>query len=77
MAAIESGLHDDKMSNLRTYRKEVISYINSNIILRYAYSTGVTARSVSEDKSVKQAIEALGDKERMTKILREQDTERK
>jgi carboxyl-terminal processing protease len=77
MAAIESGLHDDKMSNLQTYRKEVISYINSNIILRYAYSTGVTARSVSEDKSVKQAIEALGDKERMTKILREQDTERK
>lgn len=77
LAAIESGLHDDKMSNLQTYRKEILSHINSNIILRYAYSTGVTARTVSEDEEVQQAIGLLGDKERMTKILREQNTERK
>ena len=77
LAQIERQLRDDKMSNLKTYRKEITTYINSNIIQRYAYAEGVTARSTVEDSAVRRAIELLGERDRMEKILREQDTERK
>ena len=77
MAVIEKGLKDDKMSNLETYKKEIIRTINSDIVLRYCYSEGRTANSMKYDTGVQAAIEMLGNKQEMERILREQDTTRK
>lgn len=77
MSQIESQLQDDKMSNLVTYKKEIMQTINADIVLRYAYAAGRTENSLGYDNGVKAAIEMLSDREGMAKILREQDTAKK
>lgn len=77
MAAIEKGLKDDKMSNLQTYKQEIMQTINSDIVLRYCYSEGRVANGLSYDKGVKAAVDMLGKPTEMTRILREQNTTRK
>ncbi|MFR9503567.1 MAG: S41 family peptidase [Rikenellaceae bacterium] len=66
---LEADLKDDTESNLETYRNEIIETINSNIILRYAYTAGVIRNSLSRDKEVQRAIEILEDEERYNAIL--------
>ena len=77
MESIESGLKDDKMSNLKTYKQEIIQTINANIVLRYCYAEGRTAHTLNYDKGVKAAIEMLANPTEMERILKEQDTARK
>ena len=75
--SIEKSLRDDKMSNLQTYRKEIVDAINSDILLRMAYSEGVIENSLSGDEDIRAAKELLRDRERYDKITTSQDTERK
>ena len=77
MAVIEKGLKDDKMSNLTTYKGEIIRTINADIVLRYCYAEGRTASGLKYDKGMEAAVAMLADKAEMSRILREQDTARK
>lgn len=77
LKAIDENLHDDKMSNLQTYRKEIVGAINSNILLRFAYSEGVIENSLADDADVARAVGILQDEPEYRRILTEQDTERK
>ncbi len=75
--AIDKGLKDDKRSNLETFRKEIIEQINQNIVLRYAYATGVIANSLRDDEEVQEAIKLLCDKAEYERITTKQNTQRK
>ncbi|MDE6446578.1 MAG: S41 family peptidase [Alistipes sp.] len=77
IAEIEAGLKDDTQANLETYRKEIETSINNDIVLRHGYSEAVVARSLPEDKEVLRAVELLDDRPEYLRILAEQDTERK
>lgn len=77
LKAIDENLRDDKMSNLQTYRKEIIDAINANILLRFAYSEGVIANSLGSDSDVARAVGILQDEPEYRRILAEQDTARK
>lgn len=77
LKAIDENLRDDKMSNLQTYRKEIIEAINSNILLRFAYSAGVIENSLGSDPDVARAVAILQDAPEYRRILAEQDTARK
>ena len=73
---IESKLKDQKMDNLRTYRKEVMDLINGDVVLRHNYYEGVVEHNLAGDSTVIKAVELLRDGERYRKILAEQDTEK-
>lgn len=75
--AIDKGLRDDKQSNLKTFRKEIVEQINQNIVLRYAYAEGVIANSLRDDEEVQEAIKILSDGAEYKRITTEQDTPRK
>lgn len=77
LEAIEKSLKDDKISNLSTYKKEIVQVIEANIILRYCYAEGRIIASLKHDKGVKAAIELLADQQRITTILTKTDTKRK
>lgn len=77
LKAIDENLHDDKMSNLQTYRKEIVDAINSNILLRFAYSEGVIENSLADDADGARAVGILQDEPEYRRILTEQDTVRK
>lgn len=70
-------IKDDKMSNMETYRQEIIEALNADIILRYAYRSGVQENLAANDEMVDRAIELLLDTEEYERILREQDLERR
>ena len=76
LATIDKGLKDDKMSNLETFRKEIIESINTNIVLRYAYAEGVIANSLKDDEEVIEAVKLLENNKEYHRILTEQDTMR-
>ena len=65
-------LKDDKMSNMETYRPEIIEALNAQIVLRYAYSEGVQEYAAVRDSSVLRAVELLQDTAKYRQILREQ-----
>lgn len=73
---LERALQGDMESNLRRHREELMDAINTQIILRYRYSAGVTQYNLSDDKDAKAAVELLGNPEEYSRILREQDTAR-
>lgn len=77
LEAIDKSLRDDKMSNLQTYRKEIVDAINSDILLRMAYSEGVIENSLSGDEDILAAKALLLDSGRYQRITTTQDTERK
>ncbi len=64
---------DDKMSNMQTYRKEIIETINYEIVLRYSYAEGAVEFATMHDDMVDSAVELLLDVEEYRRILREQD----
>ena len=70
---LDKMIKDDKMSNMQTYRKEIIEALNYQIILRYAYQEGAVENAVVNDPEVDRAIELLLNKEEYERILREQD----
>ena len=76
LATIDKGLKDDKMSNLETFRKEIIESINTNIVLRYAYAEGVIANSLKDDEEILEAVKLLENSKEYHRILTEQDTVR-
>ena len=73
---IESKLKDQKMDNLQNYRAEIENLITADIVLRHNYQEGVVEYNLTKDSTVMKAVELLRDKERYTKILQEQDTEK-
>ena len=77
LSAIDKGLNDDKLSNLKTFRKEIVESINTNIVLRYAYAEGVIANSLTDDEVVEEAITLLNNSAEYKRITTEQDTARK
>ena len=77
IGAIESGLRDDKETNLQTYKKEILETLNNAVILRYCYADGVTEHTLVSDSEVHRAVELLNDPDEYARILREADTVRK
>ena len=67
--SLKAELKDDKMSNMQTYRDEIIDALNSDIVLRYAYQEGLQERMAADDKEVDEAIELILDRERYKSIL--------
>lgn len=76
IARLEKSLRDDNRTNLLRYRDELRDAINSQVILHYAYSDGVTKYNLLRDKDVKAAIKLLEDEAEYRRILAEQDTSR-
>lgn len=70
---IRELVKDDKMSNMETYRREIIDALNAEIIMRYAYNTGAMEHAAVNDPTVDEAVELLLDRERYERILKEQD----
>lgn len=68
-------LHDDNMSNLKRYRRDVVEALNGDIILRYAYNSGVLQHSAATDSSVTRAVELLLNREEYERILSQQHLE--
>ena len=66
---LRSQLKDDKMSNMQTYREEIVDALNSDIVLRYAYQQGVQERMAASDKEVNEAVELILDKAKYWAIL--------
>ena len=75
--ALRAELKDDKMSNMQTYRDEIVDALNSNIVLRYAYQEGLQERMVVDDSEVDKAVELLLDRDRYMSILQPVDLEHK
>lgn len=69
---LDEMVKDDKMSNMETYRPEIIEALNAEIVLRYAYSEGVQEYASMRDSSVMRAVELLRDTAEYRRILREQ-----
>ena len=73
IAELKAKIKDDKLSNMETYRSEIIDALNSHIVLRYAYSEGVTERAAVDDEAVQRAIELLLDGDEYSRILSQQN----
>lgn len=73
--SLKAELKDDKMSNMQTYRDEIVDALNSDIVLRCAYQEGLQERMAATDKEVEKAIELILDKERYNNILQPQGKE--
>ena len=69
---LDELVQDDKMSNMETYRPEIVEALNAEIVLRYAYSEGVQEYAAVRDSSVLRAVELLQDTAKYRQILREQ-----
>jgi carboxyl-terminal processing protease len=63
------------MSNLKRYRRDIVEALNGDIILRYAYNSGVLQHSAATDSSVAQAVELLLNREEYERILNQQHLE--
>ena len=69
---LKAELKDDKMSNMQTYRDEIVEALNGDIVLRYAYQEGLQERMAADDDEVDKAVELILDKERYMSILQPQ-----
>ena len=76
IASLKELIKDDKMSNMETYREEIIEAITSDVILRHAYREGVMEHSMLNVPTVDEAVELLLNREEYERILREQDLDR-
>ena len=77
LESMRSQIKDDKLSNMKTYRNEIIDALNSDIILRYAYNSGALEYSTVKNSTVQQAIDLLLDTAEYRRILREQSPEKR
>ena len=74
---LTSTLKDDKMTNIQTYREQIVESLNNEIVLRYAYLQGAIEHTLPTDKEVARAAEILRDTTQYRHILTEQDTAKK
>lgn len=73
--ALEARLRDDTATNLETYRKEITSMLEGDIVLRHNYAAGVIEYTIAhDDKEVDRAIEILDNPTEYRRIVTEQDT---
>ena len=72
IATLKALVKDDKMSNMETYRSDIVDALNADIILRYAYRSGAKEHAAANDEVVDRAVELLLDSEEYERILREQ-----
>jgi len=77
LTALEEELHDDLMSNIDTYRKEIVESIESGIVMRYNYAEGAIEHNLVDDEEVARAVGILRDTDEYRRILAEQDTVKK
>jgi carboxyl-terminal processing protease len=70
-------IKDDKMSNMETYKAEIMDALNADIVMRYAYSEGVAERAAANDEMVQRAVELLQDEAEYRRILEEQHLDRR
>ena len=77
LESMRSQIKDDKLSNMETYRSEIIDALNSDIILRYAYNSGALEYSTVKNSTVQQAVDLLLDTAEYRRILREQSPEKR
>ena len=77
LAAIGSKLKDDKLSSLELYSEELRELIENEIILRRAYSEGVSEHNFRKNKPIIAAAGLLADRETCARILSSKDTDRK
>lgn len=76
--ALEAELKDDTENNLETYRKEITEIIESDIVLRHNYMEGLIEYNIlSGDQDVERAVEVLDNPTEYTRIVTEQDTQKK
>lgn len=73
LQGLEDMIKDDKMSNMQTYRNEIVKTLNYQILLRYAYQEGAMENAIIGDEMVSSAIDLILDSEEYNRILREQD----
>jgi carboxyl-terminal processing protease len=74
---IEGALRDDNEANLAHNRAELTELIEDGIILRRAYSQGVSEHNLAGDKAVSEAVTIVTNPARYTEIVTTKDTERK
>ena len=67
--SIESNIHDDKQTNLTTYRDDIIQMINSDIVLRHSYAAGAAEYNLMHDKEVERAAALLTDRAEYDRLL--------
>ena len=67
--SIESNIHDDKQTNLTTYRDDIIQMINSDIVLRHSYAAGAAEYNLMHDKEVARAAALLTDRAEYDRLL--------
>lgn len=77
ISGMEKMLLDDREGDMRLYKKQLVSLIEEDIILRQHYRKGLIQHTLKDDKEVAAAIEVLNDPARYKKIITSQDTERK
>ncbi|WP_300886815.1 S41 family peptidase [uncultured Alistipes sp.] len=75
--ALEAQLRDDTESNLETYRREIRSLLEADIVLRHHYAEGVIEYDIThDDAEVRRAVEVLENPGEYRRILDTQDTVR-
>ena len=74
---LKSQLKDDKLSNMQTYRGEIVDALNSDIVMRHAYNAGVQERIAATDEEVDRAIELILNAEEYQRILTSQDVDKR
>ena len=73
VAQIKERVKDDKLSNMRTYKDEIVDILISEILTRYAYNEAALEYAAVHDDLVSQAVELLLNGDEYRRILREQD----
>jgi carboxyl-terminal processing protease len=73
VAQIKERVKDDKLSNMRTYKDEIVDILISEILMRYAYNEAALEYAAVHDDLVNQAVELLLNGNEYRRILREQD----
>jgi carboxyl-terminal processing protease len=73
LKALSALIKDDKLSNMETYRREIVEALNGNIVMRYAYNEGAVEYNAVNDTTVDEAVELLLNNEEYRRILSEQD----
>lgn len=73
LKALREKLKPNLSRDLKRFKKEIIKYLNNEIVTRYYYERGSIRQSLPEDKVVNEAIKLLQDnKGRIKKILQAQ-----
>ena len=67
--SIESNIHDDKQTNLTTYRDDIVQMINSDIVMRHSYAAGAAEYNLMHDKEVARAAALLADRAEYDSLL--------